>query len=464
MKATLLIDFGSTYTKVTAVDLDSEALLGRTQAPSTAGSDLVLGLNAALHSLKLETGIRVAEIPTRLACSSAAGGLRMVAIGLVPDLTAEAARQAALGAGAKLLKVYSYALTHSDIDSLESITPDLVLLAGGTDGGNSDFILRNAVALASSGVSAPIVVAGNRAARDEVCSILVGAGKEAIPTENVLPELSRLNVDPARSAIREVFMRRIVRAKGLDGAESFVGSILMPTPLAVLRAAELLADGAGGEEGLGELLLVDVGGATTDVHSIARGSPRRDGVVQKGIPEPHAKRTVEGDLGLRYNAPSIVDAVGEEAVLSHAGLDGSPIRPREAATALTRLTDKLPSDELESALDVGLARAATLVAVERHAGTLETVYTPAGRVDVQHGKDLTVVKTLIGTGGVFAWGSNPRRVLEGALYDPGNPLSLRPICPRMLVDAGYILYAVGLLAGIAPDAALRVAKGLLKEV
>lgn len=466
MNATVLIDFGSTYTKVAAFDLDSEELIGRTQAPSTVGTDIMVGLRGALRQLEASTGLRVEKVRHRLACSSAAGGLKMVAIGLVRELTAEAARQAALGAGARLMGVYCYALTRGDLQELEALSPDLVLLAGGTDGGNSDFILRNAAALAGSRLRAPVVAAGNRSATEEVCEVLEGGGKQAIATENVLPELERLNVEPARAAIRELFMRRIVHAKGLDGAESFVGRILMPTPMAVLNAARLLADGTEGETGMGELLLVDVGGATTDVHSVGSGRPLREAVVMKGIPEPHAKRTVEGDLGIRYNAQSIVDSVGVEAVLAHGGLEGEGFAGelRGLVAQLGAHTERVPESRLEAAVDIGLARAATEMAVRRHAGFLETVYTPSGRVEVQHGKDLTGVRSLIGTGGVFAWGQEPRRVLEAALFDQRDPLSLRPRDPQMYVDAPYVLYALGLLAEVAPEAALRMARRQLKRV
>ena len=106
MKAVLLIDFGSTYTKVTAVDLDSESLIGTASAYTTVQTDINEGLENALCELEKKTG--KIEFSERFACSSAAGGLRMVTSGLVPELTAEAAKRASLGAGAKVIKVYSF--------------------------------------------------------------------------------------------------------------------------------------------------------------------------------------------------------------------------------------------------------------------------------------------------------------------------------------------------------------------
>ena len=114
MRPVLLIDFGSTYTKVTAVDTDSECLLGTAASFTTVQTDINDGLNNALALLEEKTG--KLDFAARYACSSAAGGLKMIASGLVPELTAEAAKQAALGAGAKIAKIYSYDLTEDDVE------------------------------------------------------------------------------------------------------------------------------------------------------------------------------------------------------------------------------------------------------------------------------------------------------------------------------------------------------------
>lgn len=99
MKPVLLIDFGSTYTKVTAADVDEGRLLGTANAYTTVQSDINNGLSDALSKLEKVTG--KLDFCERYAASSAAGGLRMLASGLVPELTAEAAKCASLGAGAK---------------------------------------------------------------------------------------------------------------------------------------------------------------------------------------------------------------------------------------------------------------------------------------------------------------------------------------------------------------------------
>ena len=189
MAVAILIDFGSTYTKVAAVDLEQDTFIGRAQAPSTVDTNVTQGLSRAIHLLKEQTGITEPEISLRLACSSAAGGLRMVAIGLIGRLTAEAANRAALGAGAKVVGVMERKLNWRTVEELEASRPDVILLAGGTDGGNHEVILLNAQVIAQSRVNAPVVVAGNEEATERVLKVFQEVGQPCYPCSNVMPTL-----------------------------------------------------------------------------------------------------------------------------------------------------------------------------------------------------------------------------------------------------------------------------------
>jgi uncharacterized protein (TIGR01319 family) len=456
--AALLIDFGSTYTKLRAVDLGRRRIIGAGQGPSTVTSDITVGMRLALADLERHCG-GLPRFRHRLASSSAAGGLRMVTVGLVKELTAEAARQAALGAGARLVGTFAYRLTKDDLRRIAALAPDILLLAGGTDGGNAEVVLHNAAALAASGPGCPTVYAGNRDCADEAGRLL---GRRLVAsTENVMPEFNVLNIEPARAAIRQVFIERIVHAKGIDRAAAEFDAVLMPTPAAVLEGARLLADGVAGAAGLGELMVIDPGGATTDVHSIAAGEPA-PGVVPQGLPEPRAKRTVEGDLGMRHNAAAIAAAAGLEALARDAGL--APARALGLLEPLAADVGRLPAGADEAALDAALARAAVKIAVRRHCGSVETVYTPTGPVTVQRGKDLTRIGAVIGTGGAIVASPQPRTLLAAALHDPAEPLALRPRAPRLLLDREYLLYACGLLQSVEPLAALELALGHLVDL
>ena len=461
MNIALLIDFGSTYTKLRAVDLDAAAVVGSAQGPSTVTSNVTLGLDGALTELESHMG-GLPRFRHRLASSSAAGGLRMITVGLVPDLTAKAARLAALGAGAKLAGTFSFELTEGDVDDIVDALPDIVLLCGGTDGGNRKVIAHNAQRLAESALACPVVVAGNRNAADSIAGDLQKAGKKIIVTENVMPRHLELNIEPAREAIRQLFVEHIVHAKGIDRARARFDAVLMPTPAAVLQGAQCLADGVAGEPGLGPLVVVDIGGSTTDVHSICDGNPTHTGVVYHGLPEPHAKRTVEGDLGMRHTARSAVAQIGQDAFASEAGLS------IEAVQALLQRSDDdvgwLPRSDDERQFDQALARWATRLSVTRHAGTHETVYTATGPVTLQRGKDLSEVATIIGTGGVLVHGDDPARTLCAAMAGDDAPLSLMPRSACLMLDADYVLYACGLLGAVEPAAALAFGRETLKSL
>ena len=453
MTTALLIDFGSTFTKLRAVDLENADIIGAGQGPSTVATDITGGLTKALNDLEGRIG-PLPDFKHRLACSSAAGGLGMITVGLVKELTAEAAKQAALGAGAKLTGAFSHGLTQGDIAEVEALAPDIILLAGGTDGGNSDVILENAQKLAAASVTCPIIVAGNREAADEAAGLLEAAGKPVTVTENVMPEFGELNVEPARDAIRQVFIERIVHAKGIDRAAEMFDAVLMPTPAAVLEGARLLSEGSANTPGLGPLVVIDVGGATTDVHSVATGEPTAEGVIPHGLPEPHLKRTVEGDLGMRINAPAIAEAAGLDTLAAAAGLDADGAR--KILDGITADVGSLPETAAQKRFDQALAEAAVGIAVARHAGTVTIVQTVTGPVSMQTGKDLGGVATVIGTGGVLAHGADPAAALARALADPACPQSLRPKDPELRLDGDYLLFACGLLAGVEPEAALTL--------
>ena len=453
MKAVLLIDFGSTYTKLTAVDLDAEVILGTAAAYTTVQTDINDGLQEALSKLEAKTGkLDLAEC---FACSSAAGGLRMVTSGLVPELTGEAARLASLGAGAKVVGVYAFQLTEDDLEDIKAQKPDIFLLVGGTDGGNTECILGNARMLAQMKGDFPVIIAGNRTAARECQRILKDYETYICP--NVMPKFGTLQIEATQKQIRELFLNRIVQAKGLSKAATLLSDIMMPTPSAVLQAMELLSQGCEGEMGIGDLIAVDVGGATTDVYSIADGMPTSMNTVYKGLPEPFAKRTVEGDIGMRYSIQGIVDAAGLDTVSRLSGL--SKARVTELVEYLKEHTDTVPNGDADmEALDFALASSAISEAVTRHAGTMEETYTMMGLTYVQSGKNLTHVKQIVVTGGSLIHTKRTEQIAAHALYSPAQPASLRPKEASVWVDRSYILAAMGLLSSRYPAAALRMMK------
>ena len=450
----VLIDFGSTFTKVVAVDLDKEEIVATARVPSTVETDITVGLGEALRKIEENTGIGDLEEKEALACSSAAGGLRMICAGFVPELTSKAANLAALGAGAKVIGCYSYKLTREEVAEIEAAAPDIVLLSGGTDGGDEQVIIHNAGMLSKTGQGITnIIMAGNKTTYDEIRDIFSNNGKNTIFTRNVMPEIGILDVTPCNHEIRELFMKNIIEAKGIARAKAIIKDVIMPTPSAVIEAAGLIADGCDGESGMGELIVIDVGGATTDVHSIAQGKPTRSDTIMVGLPEPYQKRTVEGDLGLKYNLDSLIELCKERTTPE--GFDDIVRGFHEG---------KLPRTEEEFACHRLLSCLTIDVAMTRHTGRIEVMYSPTGEKLIQHGKDLTGIKTIIGTGGPIIFTNNHREILEQALFNEDNPFVLKPKNPGFYIDEQYILYAVGLLKQVEPVKALNLAKKYLKQI
>ena len=461
MSKVLLIDFGSTYTKVVAVDLEKEEILGTANGWTTVDTNIMDGLQQALTQLFDKTG--KLEFQRVLGCSSAAGGLKMIAIGLVPELTAEAAKRAALGAGAKVLGVYCHELSEYEINEIQELKPDIILLAGGTNGGNKSVILHNAKMLTELKSNVPIVVAGNKSVAPEIVKTLSVNKSHVYHTENVMPKLNDLNIDPARAVIREIFLKRITEAKGLNKANEFVDKLVMPTPAAVLKAVELLGAGSSNERGMGDLIAVDIGGATTDIYSVGKGEPTRGGVAWRGLKEPFAKRTVEGDLGMRYSAAALLKAAGAHSIAEYL----QELSPNKAeieqeiidyTAKVAQETDYIPQTQKEIQFEIAMAKACTKIGLDRHAGYLETYYAPQGEALMQFGKDLTSVPAVIGTGGVVIRSQAPEKILEGAFFETANPMVLKPVQPAIYIDELYIIASMGLLAEEYPDAALRIMK------
>ena len=439
-----LIDVGSTWTKGLAVALPGGELLARHQHPTTLAEGIMQGVGQVVEQL---SGMSDAPVAFRAATSSAAGGLRVAAIGLVPDLTGVAARQASLGAGARVVFSGSFVLAPDEIEALRQARPDIVLLSGGTDGGNTEVITRNARLLAEAALPATVVLAGNKSARSEVQAILRCAGYEVRIADNVLPSIDTLRTESAQAAIRDVFLERIVHARGIDALRTWASGGLLPTPRAVLDAAAFLAEGPGG---LGMLVVVDIGGATTDVHSIG-GSDPPAGTLLRGLAEPHHKRTVEGDLGLRVSATAAADALGVDELSRTLGTSNTQLL-EEAQRRVDQPATVQEGDGFDRAFTI----AAVAEALRRHAGRLERSVI-SRETWFQVGKDLRPAKALIASGGVFAARADARDLLAAALQRARDGERLLPEAPQLYVDRDYVLFAVGLLAAAHPDAARALA-------
>lgn len=442
----LVAEIGSTTTLVNAFDGLNGAprFVGQGQADTTVlAGDVRLGLESAIADLKRRLNTDSLHYGRMLATSSAAGGLKMCVHGLVYDMTVRAAEAAALGAGAVIRQTTAGKLQEEDMAAQRAIRPNLVLLAGGTDYGERETALYNARVLLKEGTGAPVLYAGNVQNRAAIETMFSEAGQPLYVAENVYPKLDELNIEPTRRLIHEAFERHIVEAPGMAHVKELVSGAILPTPGAVMEAAMLLY------QALGDLMVLDIGGATTDVHSVSEGS---DEIAQILLaPEPMNKRTVEGDLGLYINAHHLVEMLGMDALARELEIDLAAVLADYQAIPNTpeqlRLTERL-------CLEAGR------VAITRHAGRLRHIYMPEGRRTVAEGKDCSRITHIIGTGGALSRLPHREALLRqiADLNGAGQMLFPKPNETKLLFDKHYIMASLGVLSREYPAAALMLMK------
>jgi uncharacterized protein (TIGR01319 family) len=424
----LCLDVGSTWTKAALVS-SAGAVLGTAQHPTTPPEVLtgIAEVTDRVHG-------RSAEV---LACSSAGGGLRLAVVGQERLVSAEAAYRVALSAGAKVVHVSSGELDGPGVRSLRATRPDVLLLAGGTDGGDTKVLLHNAHRLAVQRIGCPIVLAGNSAVRQEALALLLGTRRTVVVTDNVLPDVGELAPGPARAAIRGVFLDHVIGGKGLSRGPRFRRLVRAVTPEAVLtgvgRLAVLLAT-----DQPGAVLVIDVGGATTDVYSA---------VSNLAAPETHAvalppdRRTVEGDIGMRWSAAGVLtEAVAEHLLTdTEAATLAAPVRHRSDNVSFV--------PDGADVVDTELAALAAVLAARRHLRLIDGRLGPRG------------AGLLVLSGGVFRH-ADPTRITAIADRLRADPV-LRPVLrnANVVVDQQYVLAPAGLLADaghpVTADALLR---------
>lgn len=444
----LLVDVGSTYTKLHLVDTSKNVILAGASSYTTVETDVREGFNKAYKKLREISDVKYDKI---LGCSSASGGLKVIAIGFSKSLTTDAARLASLSSGARILDVYSYELKDEQVEEIKSAGADIIVLCGGTDHGNRDNIIYNAKKLAKGSVKTPVVVAGNIDTHEEIRDIFNKADVPCDFTENVMPTTNTINYRPLRKTIGNLFIKTIAHAKGIDLlSQDF--EILLPTPVAVQKAMSVYA------KHLDKVILsVDIGGATTDIHSIGKTYYGEENVISPPIDEPYEKRTVEGDMGMRYSATALYESVGDEPFLKFGIKDA-----KEKTEFRFNHTNYIPDNEEDLFFDNALCYIATHTSLMRHVGHIKKIKTPTRTIYEQYGKDLRPAEMFIGTGGSLINSDDPKKILSAIRDLDEKYLINRDV--KCYLDKDYILSSAGLISTVDEEASYKLLKKYLKEL
>ncbi|WPC43419.1 GlmL-related ornithine degradation protein [Clostridium sp. JS66] len=439
----LVAEIGSTTTLVTAFNVKNDDL-GKifVDAPFQGKScttvlegDVTIGLENAVKDIenKIKEPLTWEKM---MATSSAAGGLKITVHGLMEQMTVRAAKEAALGAGGIIKMVTSGKMRKIDLKRIHKINPNMIMIAGGTDYGERETAIYNAELISAEKFNKPIVYCGNIENREEIKEIF--KGQELYIIDNVYPRVDELNVEPARKIIQEAFEKNIVKASGMNKIKSMVNGSIMPTPGAVMESAKILYDI------IGDLVVLDVGGATTDVHSVTDGSA----VVLDMLisPEPKAKRTVEGDLGVFVNSKNVIDLL-DIRDLGELNKD-----------YISQHIKAIPEKEEDIKASLMLTKKAVEVAVNRHVGTIKRKYGGESGF-VAYGKDLSQVKYIIGTGGALTRLPDGEKNLLGIRFLEDDVTMMPRKGAKALIDKEYIMASAGVLSKDNREAA----EALLKQ-
>jgi len=464
-------DCGSTTTKAILIEGDGEhyRLVARSEAPTTVEApfdDVTVGVLNAVSELEDLTGrtfirdgqlIRPRESDTvgmdlYLSTSSAGGGLQMLVAGVVKSMTAESAQRAALGAGAIVIDVLAVDDGRKDyqkVDRIRGIRPDMILISGGTDGGTTQHLLDLAETLRAAdprprlgkNYRLPVVYAGNKDAFEGVKQIL-GDRVELENVDNLRPVLEHENLQPARDALHELFLRHVMaQAPGYDKLLTWVDSLIMPTPHAVGEMVQ-----AAAREQETSVLAVDIGGATTDVFSVFSGI---------------FNRTVSANLGMSYSVCNVLSEATTPNIQRWLPMPMNDFLLRNRLRNKMIRPTTIPQTREDLLVEQAVAREALRLAFVHHqqlATGLKGVQQQRdiGEALSQSGSgdslvNLFALGLIIGSGGVLSHA--PRRHQAALMMiDAFQPLGIT----MLAVDSIFMMPQLGVLARDHPAMATQI--------
>jgi len=443
----LVAEIGSTTTIVNAfdkLDTDNPVFLGSGFAPTSIDQgDVTIGFNQAKANLM--RNLKVSELLAKetFASSSAAGGLKMSVHGLVYDMTVKAAKEAALGAGANLKMITSGILDEYQLEELKMSNLNIIMVSGGVDFGERKTALENAKKIAEMKLNIPVIYAGNIQNQNLVSKFFEdnSQSKYLYMSNNVYPKIDVLEVENTRKIIQDVFEKHIVQAPGMEHIKEIINEAIIPTPGAVMEASKLL------QHSLGDLITVDVGGATTDIHSVTEGKEEISKILI--APEPFAKRTVEGDLGVYVNRDNIISIIGLDRLMKELNLN------EQELADIIKQYQPIPNQK-QLSITEKLTEVAFDLSLKRHAGKLVYMFNSSGKVAYAEGKDLSNIKYVVTTGGALTRLPNRIEIISNVL-NKQNDLTLSPSKKtEILVDNDYIMASLGVLSKKHPEAALKL--------
>ncbi|WP_010585155.1 glutamate mutase L [Schlesneria paludicola] len=471
LQVILATDCGSTTTKAILIEKIDGVYRQtfRGEAPTTVEeptADVTMGVVNAATEVGELAGRRLIDDqgqiirPARgnegcdlyISTSSAGGGLQMLVAGVVREMTAASAERAALGAGAIVMETLASndkRKPYEQIQRIRELRPDMILLAGGTDGGTKSHVVQLAELIAPAKpqprfggqYKMPVIYAGNQQAAALVEDVL-GDAVELSVVPNLRPILERENLGPARDRVHDLFLEHVMaHAPGYDKLIAWADAPIMPTPGAVGDILKTIAD-RHGINAVG----VDIGGATTDVFSVFGGT---------------FNRTVSANLGMSYSISNVLAEATLPKILRWIPYDcderalrnrvkNKMIRP----TTIPQTLDALMFEQAvaREALRLSYLQhkefATTLVGVQRQRSIGDAFGQQSGPRSIV---DNMALDLLVASGGVLSHAPRMEQTVM-MLIDSFEPEGIT----RLAKDSIFMMPHLGVLASVHPRAAMEV--------
>ena len=477
VRSILATDCGSTTTKAILIELQPSGeyrLSVRGEAPTTVEApfdDVTVGVTNAVREVEELSGKMIlgtlaynggkpmtpaqddkTGVDLYLSTSSAGGGLQMTVAGVVKSMSAESAQRAALGAGAIVIDVMAVnddRKEHERVERLRQLRPDMILMAGGTDGGTVTHLVEMAEMLVSAdpkprlglGLNLPVIYAGNKNAYKPVAELL--EDRVALKqVDNLRPAMERENLLPAREAIHELFLEHVMQqAPGYGKLSTWTSAGIMSTPNAVGKIMETIA----AQKGI-NVLGVDIGGATTDVFSVFGGV---------------FNRTVSANLGMSYSICNVLTEAGVANIRRWLPFDVSEADLRNQLRNKMIRPTTIPQRMADLHIEQAVCREALRLAFEHHKSLARGLTGVArdkniGSLFDQKNTGQTLVNLLdldmvVGSGGVLSHA--PRRAQSALMMlDAYQPEGIT----LLTVDSIFMMPQLGILSTVHPQAATQV--------
>jgi len=466
----LVTDCGSTTTIAVLIQElgDEYRQTRRGKAPTTVEApfeDVTRGVLNAIQEVEELSGRTILDgeriitpangdsgVDIYISTSSAGGGLQIMVAGVVKSMSTESAQRCALGAGAIVMDALAAndgRPSYEKIERIRHLRPDMILLAGGTDGGTVSHVVEIAEYIAAAdprprlgiGYQLPIIYAGNKDARPHVQQIL-GDNTALSISDNIRPVLEQENLMPARHKIHDLFLEHVMaQAPGYKKLISWTGAPIIPTPAAVGMIIETLAK----RENI-NVIGVDIGGATTDVFSVFQGV---------------FNRTVSANLGMSYSVSNVVAEAGldnirrwlpfavEEQSLRDQ-IKNKMIRPTTIPQTIgdLQVEQAIAREALRLALDQHKELAVGLKGIQQERSVSDAfVQSASGQSLI----DMFTLDLIIGSGGILSHA--PRRTQSMlVMVDAYEPLGIT----QLAVDSIFMMPHLGVLSTVHEQAATEV--------